>query len=98
MSRNGDLILSEVMSQFSSHFPHFIIMLPLKASSSCVVHLARIIHKFSTAVTQSSALAVLRSVGLFDGLHEYDCGGLGRKPCQDGASYLQLENVPDRMR
>ena len=40
--------------------------------------LARIIHKFSTAAAQSSALAVLRSVGLLDGLHEYDCGGSPR--------------------
>ena len=41
--------------------------------------------RWSTASPQSSALAVLRSVGLLDVLHEYDCGGLGRKPCQDGA-------------
>ena len=42
------------------------------------IMLARIIHKFSTAAAQSSALAVLRSVGLLDGLHEYDCGGSPR--------------------
>ena len=46
--------------------------------------LTRISHRWSTAPPQSSALAVLRSVGLLDVLHEYDCGGLGRKPCQDG--------------
>ena len=48
------------------------------------VALARISHRWSTAPPQSSALAALRSVGLLDVLHEYDCGGLGRKPCQDG--------------
>ncbi len=34
---------------------------------------------------QSSALTALCSVGLLDVLSKYDCGGLGRKPCQDGA-------------
>ena len=57
------------------------------------IKLARIIHKFSTAVAQSSALAVLRSVGLLDGLHEHDCGGLGRKPCQDGAFAASLRKL-----
>ncbi len=59
--------------------------------------LTRIIHKFSTAAAPSSALAALRSVGLLDVLHEYDCGGLGRKPCQDGsvtASLRKLMNYP----
>ncbi len=37
--------------------------------------LARISHRQSAASPQSSALAVLRSVGLLDVLHEYDCGG-----------------------
>ena len=32
----------------------------------------------------NSSLMKHRSVGLLDVLHEYDCGGLGRKPCQDG--------------
>ena len=60
-------------------------------------NLARIIHKFSATAVQSSALAVLCSVGLLDGPHEYDCGGLGRKPCQDGAftaSLRELMNYP----
>ena len=45
--------------------------------------LARTIHKFSTAAAPSSALTAFRSVGLLDVLSKYDCGGLGRKPCQD---------------
>ena len=44
----------------------------------------------STARPQSSALTVLRSVGLLDVLSKYDCGGLGRKPCQEGAFVLSL--------
>ena len=56
-----------------------------------------VIHKFSTAAAPSSALTAFRSVDLLDGLHEYDCGGLGRKPCQDGAvtaSLRKLMNCP----
>ena len=45
--------------------------------------LTRISHRRSTTSPQSSALAVFRSVGLLDVLYKYDCGGLGRKPCQD---------------
>ena len=52
--------------------------------------LARISHRQSTTSPQSSALAVFRSVGLLDVLHEYDCGGLGRKPCQAGACDASL--------
>ena len=52
--------------------------------------LTRISHRQSTAAPQSSALAALRSVGLLDVLHEYDSGGLGRKPCQDGACTASL--------
>ena len=48
------------------------------------VGLARISHRWSTASPQTSVLAAFRSVGLLDVLHEYDCGGLGRKPCQAG--------------
>ncbi len=55
-----------------------------KDADGCVLRLARISHRWSAAPPQSSALAALRSVGLLDVLHEYDCGGLGRKPCQDG--------------
>ncbi len=40
--------------------------------------LARISHRWSTTSPQSSALAVLRSVGLLDVLREYDCGGSPR--------------------
>ena len=40
--------------------------------------LARISHRWSTTSPQSSALAVFRSVGLLDVLHEYDCGGSPR--------------------
>ena len=35
--------------------------------------LARISHRWSTTSPQSSALAVFRSFGLLDVLHEYDC-------------------------
>ena len=55
--------------------------------------LTRISHRQSTAAPQSSALAALRSVGLLDVLHEYDSGGLGRKPCQDGVSLCKLFGV-----
>ena len=55
--------------------------------------LTRISHRWSTASPQSSALAVLRSVGLLDVLHEYDCGGLGRKPCQDGPCGASLRQA-----
>ena len=54
------------------------------------VKLTRISHTQSTARPQSSALTVLRSVGLLDVLSKYDCGGLGRKPCQDSAFGLSL--------
>ena len=47
----------------------------------------------STTAPQSSALAVFRSVGLLDVLHEYDCVGLGRKPCQDGACDASLRRA-----
>ena len=53
-------------------------------------YLTRISHRQSTTSPQSSALAVFRSVGLLDVLHEYDCGGLGRKPCQPGACDASL--------
>ncbi len=36
--------------------------------------LARIMHKFSTAVPQSSALTALCFLGLLGVLHEYACG------------------------
>ena len=32
-------------------------------------------------------------VGLLDVLHEYDCGGLGRKPCQDGPCGASLRQA-----
>ena len=47
----------------------------------------------STAAPQSSALAAFRSVGLLDVLYLYDCGGLGRKPCQDGACDASLRQA-----
>ena len=53
-------------------------------SMPTVRNLARISHRWSTATPQTSVLAVFRSVGLLDVLSKYDCGGLGRKPCQDG--------------
>ncbi len=40
--------------------------------------LTRISHRWSTATPQSSALAVLCSVGLLDVLYKYDCGGSPR--------------------
>ena len=55
--------------------------------------LARISHRWSTTSPQSSVLAALRSVGLLDVLHEYDCGGLGRKPCQDGLCGASLRQA-----
>ena len=39
---------------------------------------ARISHRWSTVSPQTSVLAALRSVGLLDVLHEYDCGGSPR--------------------
>ncbi len=74
---------------------------PLRRAQSFVLEwgstaggpLTRIIHKFSTAAAQSSVLAVFRSVGLLDVLHEYDCGGLGRKPCHDGAFTASLRKL-----
>ena len=55
--------------------------------------LTRISHRWSTASPQTSVLAALCSVGLLDVLHEYDCGGLGRKPCQDGLCDASLRQV-----
>ena len=49
--------------------------------------------RWSAASPQSSALAALRSVGLLDVLHEYDCGGLGRKPCRDGPCGASLRQA-----
>ncbi len=56
-------------------------------------HLTRISHRRSTTSPQSSALAVFRSVGLLDVLYKYDCGGLGRKPCQDGPCDASLRQA-----
>ena len=56
-------------------------------------NLTRISHRWSTASPQTSVLAALRSVGLLDVLHEYDCGGLGRKPCQDGPCGASLRQA-----
>ena len=58
-----------------------------------LANLARISHRWSTTSPQSSALAVFRSVGLLDVLHEYDCGGLGRKSCQDGPCGASLRQA-----
>ena len=55
--------------------------------------LARISHRRPTTSPQSSALAVFRSVGLLDVLYKYDCGGLGRKPCQDGTCDASLRQA-----
>ena len=55
--------------------------------------LTRISHRRSTTSPQSSALAVFRSVGLLDELYKYDCGGLGRKPCQDGPCDASLRQA-----
>jgi hypothetical protein len=38
---------------------------------------------------------VFCSVGLLDVLHEYACGGLGRRPCQSGA-YTVSSHEPVR--
>ena len=56
-------------------------------------HLARISHQLATATADASTLTAFRSVGLLDVLHEYDCGGLGRKPCQSGASTVSLRKL-----
>ena len=42
-------------------------------------------HRFSTAVPQSSALTALCFLGLLGVLHEYACGALRRMPCHRGA-------------
>ncbi len=55
--------------------------------------LARIIQKFPTAAEPSSALTAFRSVDLLDVLHEYERGGLGRKPCQDGVVTALLRKL-----
>ena len=47
--------------------------------------LARIMHKFSTAVAPSSALTALRFLVFLDLLHEYIFGSLRGAPCQRGA-------------
>ena len=64
-----------------------------EGSGSSAWILTRISHRWSTTSPQSSALAVFRSVGLLDVLHEYDCGGLGRKPCQDGPCGASLRQA-----
>ena len=78
----SDLSRGKRLDQFANLFS-------TKGSS----RLARISHRRSTAPPQSSALAAFRSVGLLDVLHEYDCGGLGRKPCQDGACDASLRQA-----
>ena len=55
------------------------------ASSPVVGLLARIMHKLSTAVPQSSTLTALRFLGLLGVLHEYACGALRCTPCHRGA-------------
>ena len=57
------------------------------------ITLARISHELATATADASTLTAFRSVGLLDVLHEYDCGGLGRKPCQSGASTVSLRKL-----
>jgi hypothetical protein len=52
--------------------------------------LAAISHKLGTATANAAALTGFRSVDLLDILHEYDCGGLGHKPCQSGAFTVLL--------
>ena len=47
--------------------------------------LARIIHKLSTAVPQSSTLTALCFLGLLGVLQEYACGALRCTPCHRGA-------------
>ena len=47
--------------------------------------LARIMHKLSTAVLQSSTLTALCFLGLLGVLHEYACGALRCTPCHRGA-------------
>ena len=53
--------------------------------------LARIMHTFSTAVPQSSALTALRFLALLDVLHEYACGMLRRAPSQRGVCGTLLQ-------
>ncbi len=60
--------------------------------------LARISHRWSTASPQTSVLAAVRSVGLLDVLHEYDCGGSprvvsGGKPCQEAPCAASLRQA-----
>ena len=65
----------------------------VRTSGDLSVALARISHELATATADASTLTAFRSVGLLDVLHEYDCGGLGRKPCQSGASTVSLRKL-----
>ncbi len=55
--------------------------------------LTRISHELAYATADASYPTAFRSVGLLDVLHEYNCGGLGRKPCQSGASTVSLRKL-----
>ncbi len=59
-------------------------------ASGTVQQLACIAHKLATTTADASVLTAFCFVGLLDVLHEYDCGGLGRKSCQNGASTVSL--------
>ena len=55
--------------------------------------LTRIFHKLAAATADLPVLTAFRSLGLLDVLHEYDCGDLGRKPCQTGTSTVSLRKL-----
>ena len=60
---------------FFARFVSFLLAILIDQSN-----LARIMHKFSTAVPQSSALTAFHFLALLDVLNEYSCGALRREP------------------
>lgn len=40
-------------------------------------------------------MTAFHSIDLLDGRVKYDCGDLGRKPCQDGAVTASLRKLMD---
>ena len=96
--RSGQVELTRpaVFPQVKCESPHYSLPLisgPVSSKSLSNKPAARISHRWSTASPQTSFLAALRSLGLLDVLHEYDCGGLGRKPCQDGPCGASLRQA-----
>jgi len=59
---------------------------------------ARTSHKLATTTSDASVLTSFYLVGLLDVLPKYACGGLLRKPCQNGASTVSLRRLIREMR